>query len=333
MGVLGQGEAERLEDECLADSVGEVLLRTGDRGDAHHRVVHSHAEVVHRHAVGAQQDEVAQSGLDVPRDPPTDHVVDGDNLALRNLEAVREGLASIHALLHFSRVGVAPRAVIRNGAAAFLSRLALGLELLLRAEARVRVPHLHQLLGQRDIHLATLRLAVVAGGASDERTLVPLQAQPLEVTNHALLALLRAARKVGVLYPKHKPSAGLLCREVTVQRSARAAHVQRPCRRRCEAKPCQIAGHNLQTQLLEDVRIHGRHFQRHQPRPPASHTVRPKPGCPLVDAGNAQMRSQAAGTWSCREPHHLPRAPEPEGHGKERGRPSSRHRLCLGPGR
>ena len=43
----------------LAQRVGQVLLRADDVADAHQRVIHGRAEVVHRQAVAAHDHEVA----------------------------------------------------------------------------------------------------------------------------------------------------------------------------------------------------------------------------------------------------------------------------------
>lgn len=57
-------------------------------------------------------------------------------------------------------------------------------------------------------------------------TLVPLDAQPLEVGEHGLLALARAARRVRVLHPQHQLAAHVLGVQPVEERGARAAHVQ-----------------------------------------------------------------------------------------------------------
>ena len=113
--------------------------------------------------------------------------------------------------------------------------------------------HLYQLLGNFDVRLTALGLAVVACGAAAVRPLIPVQTQPPQVPDHAVLALPRAARKVGVLYSQHKLAARLLGYEVAVQRGAGAAHVQRPRWRRREAQPLLVARDEFQPELLEDV--------------------------------------------------------------------------------
>lgn len=165
--VLRELKAEGLEDQRLAHRVGEMLLGARDGGDPHQRVVDGDAEVVDGHAVGAQEDEVAERGFHVPRDPPAhllqasrlttlspapttllstdcvyqaddepshashqamlkamrsgsrrvwgggaDLIVDGDDLAGRDAEAVGVCLARVDLLLHLHRVRVAPLPVV-----------------------------------------------------------------------------------------------------------------------------------------------------------------------------------------------------------------------------
>ena len=65
---------------------------------------------------------------------------DETHLALGDLEPVGVGLSCVDPPLNLSRVSIPPCPVIRNRAAILLRLLPLGLELLLRTEARVSVP-------------------------------------------------------------------------------------------------------------------------------------------------------------------------------------------------
>mmetsp|Transcript_7884 Transcript_7884/g.19695 ORF Transcript_7884/g.19695 Transcript_7884/m.19695 type:complete len:603 (-) Transcript_7884:9-1817(-) len=221
----GAREAQRVVDEHLAQRVGQVLLRADDVRDAHEAVVHRDAEVVHGVAVGAQQHKVAQR-VGVPRDLAADDVADLDLLVLGHAEAVAVGRAGRLHRLHLLLAGGGPLAAV-DGRQLLLLRLLLhGVQLLVGAEAGVRVAGRHQLVGQLLVDVRALGLAVGAVRAAHVGALVPVQAQPLEVAHHGLLGRARGARSVRVLDAQHELAAVAFGVQVVEQRGARAAHVQ-----------------------------------------------------------------------------------------------------------
>mmetsp|Transcript_45346 Transcript_45346/g.108139 ORF Transcript_45346/g.108139 Transcript_45346/m.108139 type:complete len:275 (-) Transcript_45346:300-1124(-) len=241
--VLRELKAEGLEDQRLAHRVGEMLLGARDGGDPHQRVVDGDAEVVDGHAVGAQEDEVAERGFHVPRDPPAHLIVDGDDLAGRDAEAVGVCLARVDLLLHLHRVRVAPLPVVCDLLRALgLGLLALRVELLLRGEAGVRPPILHQPVSHHLVDGVALRLPVVSGRSAHVGTLVPVQPEPAEVRNHRFLALPGGAREIRVLDADDELAVRLARHQVVVERSARTTNVQRPSRGGREAEAGRALG-------------------------------------------------------------------------------------------
>ena len=75
---VGEGRqlgAQGLEDQELREGVGQVLLGADDVGDLHLDVVDDAGEVVERHPVGPDDDEVADL-VGLLLDVPLDQVVD-----------------------------------------------------------------------------------------------------------------------------------------------------------------------------------------------------------------------------------------------------------------
>ena len=132
---MGLGELESVVHERLPEGVGEVLLGAEDVGDAHGGVVHGDAEVVDGHAVGSEEDEVAE-GVGVPAHLAADHVVNLDALTLGHPEPVGVRGALGHLRVHLLLRGGGPLTHVLGGK---LFRLLLLLhrgELLVGAEAR-----------------------------------------------------------------------------------------------------------------------------------------------------------------------------------------------------
>mmetsp|Transcript_207 Transcript_207/g.342 ORF Transcript_207/g.342 Transcript_207/m.342 type:complete len:433 (-) Transcript_207:368-1666(-) len=224
--ISGPRHVQGVQDQALAQGVGQVLLGPDDVGDAHHGVVHRHAEVVHRYPGGAQKDEVPHRGLCVPGHPAAHLVLDDHHLALGHFEAHGVGLPGVQPPLHLLGVGVPPGAVVLGGAPLCLRLLSLGIKLLLSTEARVSMTSLHQLLRHIFVDLAPLGLAVGPLVAPHVRPLVPVQAQPPEVVQHALLRLPGATSLICILNAKHKLSTFVAGLEVVEEGSAGTPHVQ-----------------------------------------------------------------------------------------------------------
>mmetsp|Transcript_20287 Transcript_20287/g.35663 ORF Transcript_20287/g.35663 Transcript_20287/m.35663 type:complete len:221 (+) Transcript_20287:2430-3092(+) len=148
-------------------------------------------------------------------------------LPLGHLEAVGEGLAGVHPPLHLRRVRVPPRAVVLRGPALGLGPCAVRLQLLLRAEAGVGRARVHQLPGVPLVDLPALALPVGPHLPGLVGPLVPVQLEPAQVRQHALLARARGARLVRVLDAQHELAPLVARCQVVEERGARAAHVQR----------------------------------------------------------------------------------------------------------
>ena len=74
MRILRQRRAQCLEDVDLARRVVDMIVAADDMGDAHIQVVHHHAEVVCRRAIGTGDDQVIQLTV-LEHDLALDHVV------------------------------------------------------------------------------------------------------------------------------------------------------------------------------------------------------------------------------------------------------------------
>ena len=123
-----------------------------------------------------------------------------------------------------------------GGLPLFERRLAIGLELLGRTEAVVRLPGRQQLHGVRAIDVQPLGLPVRPVFAAGLDALAPLEPHPPQIVEDRLLRLARRPLDVGVLDAQDERAA-LTAREQPVeQRRARVADVQLPGRTRRESK-------------------------------------------------------------------------------------------------
>jgi hypothetical protein len=131
--------------------------------------------------------------LHIPLHLASDGVVNLDLLTGRHLEPHRVRLARLNSPRHLAGVRISPSAVVFWVLTGLLGRLSLGVELLLRAKARVGGARLDQLLSQLLVQarLHPLRLAVRDVGAAGRRTLIVLEAQPRQVGQHLLFRLAR----------------------------------------------------------------------------------------------------------------------------------------------
>ena len=124
------------------------------------------------------------------------------------------------------RVAAAP--VVHRLAAGGLRGLALLLELLGAAIAAIGVPCGEQALGVVAIELAALAL--------EERSLVPVQAEPAQALEDRVHRRGGGALLVGVLDAQHEDAAAVAREEIVEQRRPRAADVQEAARARREAR-------------------------------------------------------------------------------------------------
>ena len=236
MGEGGHVEPERLVDEDLARGVGQVVVAADDVRDAHVRVVAHHGEVVGGGAVGAHDDHVVHH-LGREADVAVHGVVELDGPALGgHAQAPHVRLAGLDAPGRLGRVEVAAGAVVARVAA--LVRLgcgALGVQLLLRAEAGVHAAALLHLLERRGVGVRALRLEVGSGGSPHLGAFVPIEPQPLHCVEDDLHVLLGGTLGVGVFDAQDEVAAhGARERPVVDGRSC-AAHMQAAGGGRCEA--------------------------------------------------------------------------------------------------
>ena len=105
-------------------------------------------------------------------------------------------------------------------------RAAIGFELLRRAEAVVGVPAGEQLVRVRGVEVQPLGLAVRAAGAADVGPLVPVEAEPAQVLEDALLGLLGRSLGVGVLDAEDEGAVVAAREQPVEERGARVADVQ-----------------------------------------------------------------------------------------------------------
>mmetsp|Transcript_37771 Transcript_37771/g.93891 ORF Transcript_37771/g.93891 Transcript_37771/m.93891 type:complete len:235 (-) Transcript_37771:6-710(-) len=169
----------------------------------------------------------------------THGVFDRHLRATRDLEAHRVRLARVKTALHLVGISIPPSPIVLRVLSLQLRLSALGLQLLRRAEAGVRMSLVHQLLREPLVHarLHPLGLAVRPLLPPYLGPFVPQQPEPPQVFQHALLGLTRAPRGVGVLDAHEEVASRLPGREPREERGACAAHVERAGGRRGEPRP------------------------------------------------------------------------------------------------
>src|SRR6185369_7689372 len=169
------------------------------------------------HARGTKNDGIADdlaSELDVPA-----HDVVETNGTLGNVQSNRALLSGGETASRFVVTEIAAGSRI-DGLASFFERLlALLFELLLRAETVVGLAFVHELERVRAIDLPLVALAIRRVRAADVRTLVPLDAEPLEVFEELRLVTGFAAIEVGVFDAKDERTF-LLTREEPIEKSS-----------------------------------------------------------------------------------------------------------------
>ena len=183
--------------------------------DAHVEVVHHHAKVVGRHAVGAQQDEVVQLGIG-DLDAALDQVVPGDDAVVGIAEA-QDGL-DVGRRRFPLRVLRPPAAVVARLETLRTLRLAHGVEFLLAGIAPIGVAALDELLRHLGVALQALHLV--------ERAFVPVETEPAHAVEDGVDGGLRRALDVGVLDAQDESAAVLARVGPGIQRRAGAADVE-----------------------------------------------------------------------------------------------------------
>ena len=233
VGEHRQLRAEGAIEHDLLRRVRDVIIAAHDERDAHRDVVAHDGEVVDRRAVGAQDDEVLD--VLVRKGDLVVHEIGPRRRALGNTEADRERHAVGDATRDFlGREPIATPIVLEAVATRLGLRAALR-ELGLGAEAAIR----------RAVVEQTLRVGAVTleVRALEDDLPVPREAEPLEPLEDGARALVGAARLVGVLDAQQEHSVELSRVEPVEERRPRAADVQIPRGRRCEAKARSRCGH------------------------------------------------------------------------------------------
>ena len=250
----GHVVAERLVDEDLARGVREVVVAADDVCDPHVRVVAYDSEVVGGRAVGAHDDHVVHY-VGGEGDVPVHGVVELDGAVVkRHLQAPNMRFTCVDAALRLGGVDVAARAVVSRVAAFLRFRLrALLVEQLLRAEAGVNRPAVLQALERGLVGVEALGLEVRARVAADLGTLVPVEVEPLHGVQDDLDVLFGRALGVGVLDAQDEGAAHRAGECPVIDCGARAADVQAPSGRGCEAYAYGFVSHGFLFRLLEVV--------------------------------------------------------------------------------
>src|SRR5258706_2661134 len=194
----------------LERGVIDVIVAADHVRDVHVEVVHHDAEVVGRHAVGAQQHEVVEL-LVRKADRPFHQVVPADLALLRRLEADYRRPVAI-AETHADRPIVAG---LFASSELLLSQL---VERILGHVVAIGVARSDELLGDFLVAREALHL--------EEGPLVPVEAEPLHALEDRVDRLLGRALEVGVLDAQDEFSAVPARIGPAEQRRARAADVQ-----------------------------------------------------------------------------------------------------------
>ena len=187
-----------------------MIVSADDVRYSHVRVVHDHAEVVDRRAVGPRDHKVVDLGR-VEVNFALDHVLNDDIALVRRAEPDGERRA---------RPGRAVAAGARI--ARFLALGNRGLPVLLKFLSRARAG-----IGESSGDKRVAVLGVDVGSLRlEERALVPREPQPLHAIEDAPDALLGRALLVSVLDPEDERAAGLPGQEPVVERGPRPADMK-----------------------------------------------------------------------------------------------------------
>jgi hypothetical protein len=116
----------------------------------------------------------------------------------------------------------------------FLGFEALGLQLLMTAKTRVGVPFRQKLLEFLAINWSPFRLAVGTERATQSRALIPIQAQPLQISDDAFLILGFGPLPVRILNAKDKLSAHVPGEKPIEKGGSGPTHMEVPCGAWCE---------------------------------------------------------------------------------------------------
>ena len=216
VGEFRQRRTERLVQEDLLRSIGDVIVSAHHERDRHRDVVADDGHVVDRRTVCTEDDEV----LDVlvgKGDGPVDSVVPA-RTALGDTKAHGEGHALGKAALDLVGREVIASPIVAERLLRRLSGRAPLRELLLRAEAPVRGTALEQAHSVLTMALEIRRLV--------HHRLVPGEAEPLQPLENCPGARVGGARLVRVLHAQQELSADLASVQPIEQRGARPTDMQ-----------------------------------------------------------------------------------------------------------
>ena len=227
VGERRHGRAEGLIDHDLTRGVGQVVVAADDMGDLHHGVVDDGREVIRGRAIGAEDDKVVEL-LGVEGHLAVDGVVDNDVAAvLGHLDAQDVGLAGLDATAGLLGIKIAATALIAlEGVLALLRGLAVGIELLLGAEAGIGLALVPKLLGGLLVQDQALGLGVGAKIAAHLGTLVPVKTQPTHGAQNNLRVLVGGTGGVGVVDAQDERAAVCAGESPVIDSGAGAANVQ-----------------------------------------------------------------------------------------------------------
>src|SRR5579875_1157140 len=174
---FGNLPAQRLVDVDVTRGAGNPLLTAQDMCNAHQVIVDDVRQVIGGQSIGFEYDEIVDVG--VVESDITMQLVMHDGLALkRDGETYRRPDARRLVLGALLRRQVSAVAIIARGPFLRLLRLAHLLQSLRRAVAVVGMARLDQLIGVVQVKRFALRLVVGAIGATNDRSLIIIHAQP-----------------------------------------------------------------------------------------------------------------------------------------------------------
>ena len=215
------GPVHRLDKRELAEGVVEMVVAADDVRHAHVVIVHDHREHIGGGAIGAQQDIIVEFAR-IDGDVTLDLIGNRHLARLRGLQPHDIGRAR----RGFTRIAVAPAAVIAHRQLLLALLGAHRLQLLRGGEALVSLAHIEQLV--RNLGMARRALAL------EYRCVVPIETQPVEPGKDRVDRFRGRARLVGILDAQQRLAAMVAGEQPVEHRGARAADMQESGGRRGE---------------------------------------------------------------------------------------------------
>jgi hypothetical protein len=207
--------AHRAVDVDLARRVVHMVVAADAVRDGHVEVVHHHAEIVGRHAVGAQQHEIVQFAVG-DLDAALDQVVPGHDAVVRVAKA--QDRPDVGRRRPARGILRPPAAVVARLEAGRALRLAHGVQFFLARIAPVGMAALDELIRHFGVALQTLHLVERAG--------IPAQPEPAHAVEDGVDGSLGRALDVGVLDAQDEAAAMLARIGPGIQRRAGAADME-----------------------------------------------------------------------------------------------------------